>query len=141
MSNTSSERPSTTTERERFQRWLLKHRRYVKETGLRTVLKQFEGSITWSSAYRLALTHGLRGGRRNRSRYDRFWNTVNWELPDNVLSIIWGVGRGNMRQRRLRLGVASTCFNARHDRDKPSFQILVQRERERAARFRDPRPH
>src|SRR4051812_21249754 len=98
---------SRQSNRSQFQQWLHRHRALVLTTPLPAVLRRFGHNITLSSAYRVAVAEGLRGRRRNDTRYVEFWNTINWALPDNTLHRIWGVTRGNLRQRRLRIGAGS----------------------------------
>lgn len=136
-------REQTRSERERrdFQTWLLRHCRQAAVTPMPALLKRYGGGITVSSAYRLALKAGLRGRRRNRTRYTAFWMFVNWELPDSVLERVWKVARGNLRQRRLRLGVGPPVFRTRYDHADRRFLTAVAREEQRARDYTGPRPH
>src|SRR5688500_7786694 len=88
-----------------FRSWLRHRRRAIKKLELREMLALYDGDISVSAAYRAAVAEGLLGQRQNHTRYARFWDTINWRLPDSVLSAAWGVMRGNIRHRRVRLGV------------------------------------
>src|SRR5690348_7847765 len=107
-------RPPDATRRH-FRRWLRKHRRVARETPLRALLDRYAPGISPSAAYRAAVAEGVRGLRSYRTRYAGFWNLINWELPDSVLESIWGVARGNLRQRRLRTAKGSPLFVASTD--------------------------
>src|SRR5690242_4400915 len=97
--------------RHRFRSWLV-GQRFAPDMTLRLLMEKFGRPISVSSAYRIAVTVGLRGRRRNRTRYQGFWDAINWELPDSTLSRIWGVTRGNLRQRRVRLAAGPPRFDA-----------------------------
>lgn len=107
---------------------------------LPALLRRYGGLISTSAAYRAALAEGVRGKRRNNTRYEGFWRTINWVLPDSVLSNVWGVSRGNLRQRRVRLGVGDPAYDARFDFTKASFLDVVAFEVQRAAAYTGPRP-
>lgn len=127
--------------RQAFQQWLAANRREVRKMPIREVLAIYGGHISVSAAYRIAVGLGLRGKRRNASRYDKFWATINWRLPDTTLSAIWGVGRGNIRQRRVRLGVDDPSYDGRLDQHHPGFQEETAAELRRFQRFSATIPH
>jgi hypothetical protein len=123
-----------------FAMWLRSHRPRAEVTGLPDLVREFGGNISLSSAYRIAVRMGAKGRRHNRSRYDEFWEIVNWDLPDSVLSELWGVARGNLRQRRVRLGKGKCAFNVRNSRHSSDFKRQVQCEEGRARNYDGPRP-
>jgi hypothetical protein len=127
-------------ERHAFRMWLRKNRRAVRKLELPEMLARYGGDISVSAAYRAAIAEGLRGKRCNGTRYAPFWATINWRLPDSVLSAIWGVMRGNIRQRRVRLGVGDATYDGRLDMKNPAYLEEVDREKRRARRFEGPRP-
>lgn len=128
------------SQRSRFRDWLLANRNEVDQLQLTELLRRYRGVISKSSAYRVAVAMRVRGTRQHSTRYAKFWNTINWRLPDSSLSAIWKVTRGNIRQRRVRLGVGDAAYNARWDRENESYLSEVAHERRRAARFEGLRP-
>lgn len=104
------------------------------------IIALYSGDISMSAAYRVAVTEGMKGNRKYRTKYGRFWSTINWRLPDNTLSVIWGVMRGNIRQRRLRLGVGGAVYSARRDTKDPNYKQEVAKEQRLANSFVGPRP-
>jgi hypothetical protein len=104
------------------------------------LLRRYGQPISLPSAYRIAVAEGLRGARRNRSRYDQFWKLVDWELPDGVLERIWGVWRGNLRNRRLRTDAGSASFSAGVDHADRRFREAVARQIRAAVKYHGPRP-
>jgi hypothetical protein len=126
--------------RQDFRQWLRKHRQLARETPLRVLLNRYARDISSSAAYRAAVDEGVRGLRSYRTRYAGFWNLINWELPDGVLESIWGVARGNLRQRRLRTAMASPLFVASTDACDPRFIDAIRREKQLERRYDGPRP-
>jgi hypothetical protein len=124
-----------------FRDWLRRNRRTVANVALREVLRRYGGDISLQSAYRIAVVEGLRGHRRNASRYAAFWEALNWDLPDSVLSAVWNVTRGNLRQRRLRLGVGRPKYRVHRHSTSPTFLAVVACEKRIASRFTGLRPH
>jgi hypothetical protein len=128
------------SERRRFKDWLLCNRRAARQHPFGELLATYPGNISLSSAYRVALTAGLRGARRNHSKYAAFWEGINWELSDAILAAVWNVSRGNIRQRRLRLGVGTPRFAARNMTTDPHFIEAVTQEKQHAEHYNGPRP-
>jgi hypothetical protein len=126
--------------RAQFRKWLRDHRRQAADMSLSRLVRCFNSPISLSAAYRVALAAGLRGKRRNRTRYEQFWSLIDWSLPDSVLSDVWGVKRGNLRQRRVRLGIDAPRFNVLRDFRSAQFVKAVSDERRRAAEYAGPRP-
>lgn len=126
--------------RQDFKRWLRKHRRLALSASFPAVVRAHGSGISVAAAYRVAVAVGLRGARRNRTRYARFWTMLNWDLPDGVLSAIWGVAYGNLRQRRVRMGVGAPKFTIRNSASDPTFLDAVRRERRRRSSYTGPRP-
>ncbi len=130
-----------TSDREQFEWWLKRHRRLAAVTSIPQIVRLYGGAISRSAAYRVAMKQRVRGKRLNQTRYAPFWGIIDWRLPDTVLESIWGVRRGNVRQRRLRLQVVTPSFDARKDAGKPSFTTAVHREKSKASSYTGPRPH
>jgi hypothetical protein len=127
--------------RTQFQRWLRRNRRIAKTSPLPVLLRQYDFAMSLPSAYRIAVAEGIRGHRFNQTRYAAFWETINWDLPDSVLHAIWGVWRGNLRQRRLRIHAGPPRFTVPSARSDPRFIEAVVREKRVARRYDGPRPH
>ncbi len=132
---------ATATARVRFRGWLRNNHELALALPLPVLVRRYGRDISMSSAYRVALAEGVRGSRRNATRYAAFWKMINWDLPDSVLSTIWGVGRGNLRTRRVRLQLGSPRFDARCFPTSHSYHEAVSREKRRASHYRGPRPH
>lgn len=125
----------------RFREWLHANRARVGKMKVHQMVTLWGEPISRSSAYRAAIAEGLRGLRMNRTRYAAFWNLINWRLPDSVLSAIWGVTRGNIRTRRVRLGVGDAAYDARSVREHSCHRKEVDREMRIASKFNGLRPH
>jgi hypothetical protein len=123
-----------------FRVWLRGKRQHIRKLKLRHILALYEGNISMSAAYRAAVAEGLRGKRHNDTRYETFWALINWELPDTMLQRIWGVWRGNLRHRRLRMNLGAARFNLRYCKLDSEFRQAVAREKRRAAHYCGPRP-
>jgi hypothetical protein len=123
-----------------FRDWLRRHRSTARKHPFSHLLASFDGSISKSSAYRAALMEGLRGQRLNKTRYAEFWATINWDLPDSVLSRVWAVKRGNLRQRRNRLQVGPPQFRALDISRDTVLRGLINQECKHARNFSGPRP-
>jgi hypothetical protein len=78
--------------------------------------------------------------RRNRTRYEPYWLTLNWRLPDGVLAEIWNVDRGNIRARRIRLGKGPPRWRLRRDHGHPVFLAAIALEKLKSKKFTGPRP-
>src|SRR4051812_45638364 len=65
--------------RQAFRRWLRHHRRLAAVMELPALLRRYRGRISVSAAYRAALAEGVRGKRRNNTRYETFWRAINWD--------------------------------------------------------------
>jgi hypothetical protein len=137
--------------RAQFAKFLKNNRKKARELAIPELVAEFceqeSLSINRSAAYRVAMSLKYRGHRRNKSRYDPFWETINWMLPDSDLSEIWGVERGNIQSRRKTLSM----FAVENVLDKPlwhrsEFEKSVQyqeafvREKMKARNFKHPRP-
>jgi len=82
----------------------------------------------------------LQRTRRKHSRYDTFWITVNWKLPDTVLASVWTVDRGNIRARRVRLHKGPPRWRLRRDHGHPVFLAAIALEKLKSKKFTGPRP-
>ncbi len=78
--------------------------------------------------------------RSYQTRYEAFWKTLNWKLPDGVLSDVWQVDRGNVRARRNRLRKGSPRWRQRRDQANPVFLAAISLEKLKSKKFTDPRP-
>src|SRR5436190_796025 len=114
-----------------FRRWVRRRRRLALIHPLPSLITMSGQVISISSAYRAAVEQGVRGRRRNRSRYDRFWKQINWALPDLVLARIWKTQRQNLRQRRRRLRVGPPRWRLPSADADSAYHRAVQRERRR----------
>ena len=141
MSSDHGSFATNTAQRQRFRRWIRLNRCKAKKLPLPVLLTRYGRAISFPSAYRVAVAEGLRGGRLNRTKYAAFWDTINWHLPDGVLAAIWGVFRGNLRQRRLRIGAGSPKFKYPDALFDPRFIKAVFREKQVARRYDGLRPH
>ncbi len=130
---------SRSVARNRFAAWLTSNAK-ARRLGVPAMLKLYGRSISYSAAYRVLVDMGLRGQRNNRSRYERFWQQVNWRLPDIVLSAVWGTWRGNLRSRRLRIKAPAPRWQLTVDRKNPGYQRALAREQAKAAAFTGSRP-
>lgn len=126
--------------REAFRRWIKRHRKLVWQRPFLDLLRLYEGEISLSSAYRVAIHENLRGKRRNKSRYSEFWSAVDWRLPDAALSKIWAVSRTTLRQRRVRLGVSEPIFVQSRDQGSREYLRLYRLEWQRSQSFTHARP-
>lgn len=88
---------------------------------------------------RMSRPRSRRPKRLNSSHYDLFWHTTNWMLPDAVLADIWRVDRGNLRARRVRLGIGPPRWRVMKDSANPVFRAALALERVKPARFVGPR--
>ncbi len=79
-------------------------------------------------------------GRRNRSRFDDFWQSVNWQLPDSTLSQVWQVDRGNLHARRIRLGHPPPRWQVLRDQSNPVFGAAISLEKLKARKFAGAKP-
>lgn len=129
------------TVRRSFRHWLRKHRRDALRMPLVELITRYGHDISVATAYRVAISEGLRGLRRNMTRYSEFWDTINWALPDRVLTRIWGVSRQNLRQRRLRTRVGSAKHASSGSLCEPAFRRAVAQESQKASRYAGLRPH
>lgn len=127
--------------RSQFRVWLRSHRTSAKNLSIRELVLGYGQTISMAGAYRVAVAEGLRGARSNWTRYERFWARINWDLPDSVLSAVWGVDRGNLRQRRDRINVGPPRFRLPVARSDPHFVRAVFNERLRSKRYHGARPH
>ena len=93
-----------------------------------------------TAAYRSAVEIGLLGRRTNASRYDAFWDQLDWRLPNRVLARIWRLDRSNVRARRLRLGLDRPRWCTSYDFQLPSFEAALRAEEAKAGRFTGRRP-
>jgi hypothetical protein len=59
--------------RAEFHRWLMPRREQMRGMSLPQVIREFGRPVERSAAYRVMLEAGLKGKRRNRSRFDAFW--------------------------------------------------------------------
>jgi hypothetical protein len=128
------------TQRQQFRDWLRVHSDLVANIPFPSAVRLYGKAISVSSAYRLAVEEGLRGARRNRTRYEAFWSIIDWRLPDTSLARIWGVARGNLRQRRLRVRAGLPRFCAKAHSDNARYRIAIAKEEERARSYSGPRP-
>jgi hypothetical protein len=128
-------------QRQRFRRWIRLNRCKARRLPLPILLTWYGRAISFPSAYRIAVAEGVRGGRFNRTKFDAFRNTINWDLPDGVLHAIWCVLRGNLRQRRVRIGAGSPKYTYPDALFDPQFTKAVFREKQVARRYEGLRPH
>jgi hypothetical protein len=127
-------------ERAQFEKWIGLNRELAAKTPLRILLQQYGPHLSNSAAYRVALRSGLRGNRRNSSRYAEFWATIDWTLPDTILERIWGVARQNLRHRRVRIGAGDPHHSARGPVWSDALQTAIRHELNREKHFHGPRP-
>jgi hypothetical protein len=127
--------------RKAFRKWLRKHRRLARTLTLSAPIHEFGEPISTPAAYRAALAEGLRGRRRYATRFTRFWQSINWSLPDTVLERVWGVARQNLRQRRRRQHVGPPRWRLPDHAGNPEFEAALNREARFAASRRGPRPN
>jgi hypothetical protein len=120
--------------RTQFRLWLQTHPAQRKGT-LRKLIDRSGLGVSLSAAYRAARDLGLRGKRRNRSRYDEFWRSLDWRLPDSSLASIWNVARGNIRNRRMLMGIGAPRWQLRRDARDPAFIRASEREQDRARQY------
>jgi hypothetical protein len=81
------------------------------------------------------------GKRRSyRNLYERFWQKLNWQLPDSILSSIWKMDRGNLHAWRIRLRQLPPRWRVRGHENHPVFRAAVQLEKLKAKNFTGPRP-
>jgi hypothetical protein len=78
--------------------------------------------------------------RFNRTKYFDFWKIINWSLPDTTLSTIWGVDRGNIRARRVRLHSGSSRWRLKRDAGHPVFLAAIGLEKLKSKKFSGPKP-
>src|SRR5689334_14126287 len=114
--------------RQRFFRWLQKRGKSGVDMPLRALLDLYDAPISVSAAYRVSVRAGLRGRRRNATRYAEFWGAINWNLPDRVLTSVWGVSRQTLRQRRLLTGVGPAVLACRRGRLSRASREAIDRE-------------
>jgi hypothetical protein len=126
--------------RAEFRRWLMPRREQVRGMSVPEVMRVFGRPVNWSAAYRVMIEAGLKGNRRNRSRYETFWAALNWHLPDLVLANVWKVDRGNLQKRRTRLNLPAPRWRLHRHAGNPFLEAAIQEEKRKARRFRGPRP-
>jgi hypothetical protein len=126
--------------KESFRSWLRTYQASTCGLTMAAMLQLFGGKLSRPSAYRIARSEGLKGHRRNRTRYERFWSMLNWKLPDTELARIWRVDRGNLRARRVRLGIKASQWRLPRARRDPRYRDALLRELHHAAAYRGPRP-
>src|SRR5688572_26396631 len=112
----------------------------ARKLPFRALLRRYGRTISFAAAYRIAVAERVAGVRRNHTQYAHFWQKVNWELPDSVLERVWGVTRGNLRQRRLRMGMGRPAFLLPADTTNARYRLALARERRRARSYHGPRP-
>jgi hypothetical protein len=78
--------------------------------------------------------------RKNRTRYDLFWRTVNWKLPDSVIATVWNTDRGNLHARRVRLRQPLPRWRVREDGEHPVFKAAIHLEKLKAKKFTGAKP-
>lgn len=127
--------------RNRFSQWLQKRGNSEEDIPLRSLIQLSGMPISVSSAYRVAARAGLRGRRRNSTRYGAFWLLVNWDLPDRILTRIWGVSRQTLRQRRLLTGIGAAKLAERGSPLSQASRKAIKKEWRKARRFSGQRPH
>lgn len=135
--------PRGLTPRERhrkFARWADHNSRSLQGKELRQILQMYPSGIHPSSAYRVLVDLGILGRRAYLSRFEEFWRTLNWELPDGTLEEVWGISRGNLASRRHRMKMGPPRFDRRADYHSAYFQHLVREERLKQRAFRGERP-
>jgi hypothetical protein len=81
-----------------------------------------------------------REGRSYQTRYQTFWQTVNWNLPDGVLGVVWQVDRGNIRARRVRSQKGPPRWWLNRDHGNPVFLAALALEKLKSKKFNSPRP-
>jgi hypothetical protein len=80
------------------------------------------------------------GSRLNRTRYESFWESLNWKLPDGALCEIWNVDRGNIRARRVCLRKGPPRWRPRRDHGHPVFLAAIALEKLKSKQFTGLRP-
>jgi len=127
--------------RQQFARWLQNRNASGVDIALPSLIRLSGVPISVSSAYRVAARAGLRGRRRNSTRYGAFWLRVNWDLPDRILTRIWGVSRQTLRQRRLLTGIGAAKLAERGSPLSQASRKAIKKEWRKAERFSGQRPH
>lgn len=123
-----------------FSKWAKANRQFVMQSPIHEVVKEYGRRASRSGAYSACLRLGLRGKRINSTRYAKFWASLNWNLPDTILSKVWRTNRGNLRARRKRLCLPHPAWRLHHDRNCPEFLAALGKELERSRRFNEKRP-
>jgi hypothetical protein len=91
--------------------------------------------ISSSTAYRVAKNLGVKGKDTKTTKYQEFWETINWELPDLDLSRIWNVDRGNIRQKRVFLEMHPPVWHKTVDSEDKEYKKALRKERKKAKQF------
>jgi hypothetical protein len=122
-----------------FSEWL-RNQHMPSSIRLNQIIVPYGRPISTSAAYRACRSLGVKGHRTNKSRYDSFWHGLNWSLPNSILAQIWGIDYGNLRARRIRLGIHPPKWLVRRDAAKQAFQLAIQAEKLKRRYYRGPRP-
>jgi hypothetical protein len=153
---------ATPAVKKRFGRFIESRPNLTQTISIPDLVAAFEREIGESSgtvispmsAYRIAIQHGVRGLRRNRSRFDEFWGRLNWQLPDSELAAIWKLDRANVQSKRralhrlqeMKLSDIEVPFQPTWSKTKdsalPEYQSAIRSERAKASFWcnRGPRP-
>lgn len=131
---------SFSPKRRKFGQWLSAKKHVAHSISMPQLIAQSGMCVSVATAYRTAVALGVRGQRRNHTRYSIFWSRIDWRLPDMVLGRIWGVSRQNVRHRRKRDRRDAPRWRLPHAISDREYVNAIRQERKRAGRYSGPVP-